>query len=72
MQHAYFAQNVGTNHAVLVEQPVITEKKANGFVEGLTENYIRVELPGSADSCGKVVDIKIMEALIDKCRGTIL
>ncbi len=72
MQQAYFAQNVGTNHAVLVEQPVITEKKANGFVEGLTENYIRVELPGSAEICGKVVEIKITEALIDKCRGIIL
>ena len=72
MQQAHFAQNVGTNHAVLVEQPVITEKKANGFVEGLTENYIRVELPGSAEICGKVVEIKITEALIDKCRGIIL
>jgi threonylcarbamoyladenosine tRNA methylthiotransferase MtaB len=72
MQQAHFAQNVGTNHAVLVEQPVITEKKAKGFVEGLTENYIRVELPGSAEICGKVVEIKITEALIDKCRGIIL
>ena len=72
MQHAYFAQNVGTNHAVLVEQPVITEKKANGFVEGLTESYIRVELPGSVEICGKVVNIKITEALIDKCKGIIL
>ena len=72
MQQAHFAQNVGTNHAVLVEQPVITEKKANGFVEGLTENYIRVELPGSAEICGKVVETKITEALIDKCRGIIL
>ena len=72
MQQAYFSQNVGTNHAVLVEQPVITDKNATGFVEGLTENYIRVELPGSAEICGKVVEIKITEALIDKCRGIIL
>ena len=72
MQQAYFSQNVGTNHAVLVEQPVITDKNATGFVEGLTESYIRVELPGSVEICGKVVNIKITEALIDKCKGIIL
>ena len=72
MQQAYFSQNVGTNHAVLVEQPVITDKNATGFVEGLTESYIRVELPGSVEICGKVVNIKITETLIDKCKGIIL
>ena len=72
MQQAYFAQNVGTNHAVLVEQPVITDKNAAGFVEGLTENYIRVEFAGEPDLCGKMIDIKITETLIDKCKGAIL
>ena len=72
MQQAYFAQNVGTNHAVLVEQPIITDKKATGCVEGLTENYIRVEFQGEPDLCGKMIDIKITEALIDKCKGIIL
>ena len=57
---------------MLVEQPVITDKNATGFVEGLTESYIRVELPGSVEICGKVVNIKITEALIDKCKGIIL
>ena len=72
MQHAYFTQNVGTIHAVLVEQPLITDKETSGYVEGLSENYIRVELSGNTEICGKVVDIKITEALIDKCRGSIL
>ena len=79
MQHAYLEKNVGTNHAVLVEQ-VVSETVAgssadnskNLWVEGLTENYIRIELPGNADLCGKVVDVKITEALIDKCKGIIL
>ncbi|MBP5735895.1 MAG: MiaB/RimO family radical SAM methylthiotransferase, partial [Acidaminococcaceae bacterium] len=79
MQHAYFVENVGTNHAVLVEQ-VIPETMAGSsadnsealWVEGLTENYIRVELSGNADLCGKVTDVKITEALIDKCKGNIL
>jgi threonylcarbamoyladenosine tRNA methylthiotransferase MtaB len=72
MQQAYFAQNVGTNHAVLVEQPIIKDNETTGDVEGLTENYIRIEMPGNAGICGKVVEIKITEALIDKCKGTIL
>ena len=72
MQQAYFAQNVGTNHAVLVEQPIITDKKATGYVEGLTENYIRVEFKGEPDLCGKMIDVKITEALIDNCKGIIV
>ena len=68
MQQAYFAQNIGKTHTVLAEQPIGT----TGLVEGLTENYIRVELPGSAEICGKVVGIKITEVLIDKCEGIIL
>ena len=72
MQQAYFTQNVGTNHAVLVEQPIITDKKATGCVEGLTENYIRVEFKGEPDLCGKMIDVKITEALIDNCKGIIL
>ena len=79
MQQAYFVENIGKAHTVLVEQ-VISETTAGSgadnsealLVEGLTENYIRVELPGNADLCGKVVDVKITEALIDKCKGRIL
>ena len=68
MQLAYFTENIGETHTVLVEQPIGT----TGLVEGLTENYIRVELPGNADLCGNVVNIEITEALIDKCKGIIL
>lgn len=79
MQHAFFAENTGKDHTVLVEQ-VISETTAGGgdvnseanLIEGLTENYIRVELPGNADICGKIVGIRITEPLIDKCRGIIL
>ena len=79
MQLAYCTENIGKTHTVLVEQ-VVSEKSAGSsvdnskpvMVEGLTENYIRVELPGYADLCGKVVNIEITEALIDKCKGKIL
>ena len=68
MQQAYFAQNIGKRHTVLVEQPIGT----TGLVERLTENFLRVEFQGEPDLCGKMTDIKITEALIDKCKGTIL
>ena len=68
MQLAYFTENIGKTHTVLVEQPIGT----TGLVEGLTENYIRVELPGNTDLCGEVVNVEITEALIDKCKGAIL
>ena len=68
MQLAYFTENIGKTHTVLVEQPIGT----TGLVEGLTENYIRVELPGNTVLCGEVVNVEITEALIDKCKGAIL
>ena len=79
MQLAYFMENIGKTHTVLVEQ-VVSEKSTDNsvdnskpvLVEGLTENYIRVELPGNADLCGKVVGVIITKAIIDKCKGTIL
>jgi len=72
MQYAYFEQNVGTVHAVLAEQSVIAEKETTGFVEGLTDNYIRVEFEGDPDLCGKIIRVRITEAAIDKCKGIIL
>ena len=72
MQRAYFEKNIGTVHTVLVEQPVILEGKTTGLVEGLTENYIRVELPGDASLCGQTVSVKITDAVIDSCKGCIL
>ena len=72
MQRSYFEANVGTVHTVLVEQPVTTENAAFALVEGLTDNYIRVEVSGNPGLCGEMVQVRITEALIDKCRGIIL
>ena len=68
MQLAYFVGNIGKIHTVLVEQPA----GESGLVEGLTENYIRVEFAGGPDLCSKTADVKITEASIDKCKGIIL
>ena len=72
MQLAYFEQNVGTVHTVLVEQPVTTENEALSLVEGLTDNYIRVEFAGYPSLCGTMVQVRVTEAAIDKCKGIIL
>ena len=87
MQQAYFAKSIGTVRRVLAEQVVkdsgkIAEvrnckeahgnKKENCLIEGLTDNYIRVEFAGDESLCGKIIDVKITEALIDKCKGVII
>ena len=78
MQLAYFTENIGKTHTVLVEQ-VVSEKSTGSsvansklvLVEGLTENYIRTEMVGIPELCGKIVSVKITEALIDKCKGVL-
>jgi len=80
MQQAWFGQNAGTLHTVLVEQVVgKAEAETAGpenaktvLLDGLTENYIRVEFEGDPDLCGKMVCVRITEAAIDKCKGSIL
>ena len=80
MQRAYFEQNVGTIHTVLVEQvvgkvekePVDLENAKTVLLDGLTDNYIRVEFEGDPSLCGTMVQVEITEALIDNCKGIIL
>lgn len=45
------------------------QKKTVTRVEGLSENYIRVEFPGEVALCGKVVTVEITRAGLDKCEG---
>ncbi len=53
---------------VLVEQEV---KGENGLVEGLTPNYIRVLSKGKSDLCGKILKVKLDEAVEDYMIGQI-
>ena len=80
MQRAYFETNVGTVHTVLVEQvvgkvekePADLENAKTVLLDGLTDNYIRVEFEGDPSLCGTTVQVEITEALIDNCKGIIL
>ena len=80
MQRSYFEANVGTVHTVLVEQVVgkaeagepASKNAKTVLLDGLTENYIRMEFEGDPALCGKMVCVRITEALIDKCKGSIL
>ncbi|OPZ86855.1 MAG: Threonylcarbamoyladenosine tRNA methylthiotransferase MtaB [Firmicutes bacterium ADurb.Bin419] len=53
---------------ILVEQEV---KGENGLVEGLTPNYIRVLSKGKSDMCGKILKVKLDEAVEDYMMGQI-
>ena len=80
MQRAYFEANVGTVHTVLVEQVVGKaetgtaglENATTVLLDGLTDNYIRVEFVGDSSLCGTMVQVRVTEAAIDKCKGVIL
>ena len=80
MQLVYFEQNVGMVHTVLVEQVVgkveteqaDSENAKTVLLDGLTENYIRMEFEGDPSLCGEMVRVRITEAAIDKCKGVIL
>ncbi|XOQ52604.1 MAG: tRNA (N(6)-L-threonylcarbamoyladenosine(37)-C(2))-methylthiotransferase MtaB [Succiniclasticum sp.] len=70
MQQAYFAANVGRTVQVLAEQPVRKEKPSDpDRMEGLSENYVRVEFPGTADLARTIVPVRIVAAGVDKCEG---
>lgn len=62
---------VEENHSSgTVPESVTEENRSSGtVVEGLSENYIRVEFPGEAALCGKVVTVEITRAGLDKCEG---
>ena len=49
-----------------------SENMKTVLLDGLTENYIRMEFEGDPALCGEMVQVRITEALIDKCRGIIL
>lgn len=88
MQQAWLEQNVGRKVQVLVEQEAGAETTGHPFaantdpavpgsgkgarVEGLSENYIRVDFPGDPSLCGKIVAVQIERAGFDKCEGRIL
>ncbi len=60
---------VGTSQTILVTGP---SKKDQNQISGRTENNRVVNLDGGADLVGKLVDVKITEALPNSLRGVIL
>lgn len=57
MQQEVMQQNVGREFDVLFEQTM-----DGGYVEGLTDNYLRVYVKGKADLCGKIRRVKLISA----------
>ena len=58
----------GRTMKVLFEQDV---KGENGTIEGLTSNYIKVLCKGDSDLNGKILKVKLLEAVEDYVRGHI-
>lgn len=60
---------LGNIMTVLIEQPI---KGMEGYVEGLTTNYIRVVLPGEASLQGQLVHVKMEKAEEEYVIGSIV
>jgi threonylcarbamoyladenosine tRNA methylthiotransferase MtaB len=55
---AFAEQNVGETVAVVVEQPL----EEDGYVVGVSDNYLRVRFEASPDLCGETVPVRITRA----------
>ena len=64
MHRAYRETLLGRTVRVLVEQ-----ETAPGLVEGLSDNYVRVSLPGSASWCGRLVAVRVTGLTGEGVRG---
>lgn len=63
----FFLKNIGTTRRVLFEQ--FDEK--TGFLEGLSDNYIKVYCQGTEDLCNSFVDVELIELYRDGVSGKI-
>lgn len=52
-------------------QPVLCERKKNGFFEGYTPEYLRVYFEGSA-TVGDIVNVKIIRPYLDGAKGEVI
>ena len=64
MHRAYRETLLGRTVRVLVEQ-----ETAPGLVEGLSDNYVRVSLPGSASWCSRLVTVRVTGLTDEGVRG---
>ncbi|MCD7874159.1 MAG: tRNA (N(6)-L-threonylcarbamoyladenosine(37)-C(2))-methylthiotransferase MtaB [Acidaminococcaceae bacterium] len=56
-QQSFFEQCVGSEAEVLFEQTA-----ADGYIEGLTSNYLRVYVQGGAELCGTLRKVRLLKA----------
>ena len=56
-QQSFLEQCVGSEAEVLFEQTA-----ADGYIEGLTSNYLRVYVQGGAELCGTLRKVRLLKA----------
>jgi threonylcarbamoyladenosine tRNA methylthiotransferase MtaB len=62
---AFAEQNVGQTVFVVVEQPL----EEDGYVVGVSDNYLRVRFEASPDLCGETVPVRITSADVHSVTG---
>lgn len=67
VSEAFFLKNIGTIRTVLFER----YDQDTGYLEGLTENYIKVYCEGSEGLCNRFVKVHLIELYKDGVKGTI-
>jgi len=66
-QQSFLEQCVGSEAEVLFEQTA-----ADGYIEGLTSNYLRVYVQGGAELCGTLRKVRLLKAEIGFLVGELL
>ena len=67
-----FSERLFIEKFVGKEKPVLFETPENDYAAGYTENYIRVKVKTDKKLIGKILTVKITEALNDYCLGEII
>ncbi|MDD4807878.1 tRNA (N(6)-L-threonylcarbamoyladenosine(37)-C(2))-methylthiotransferase MtaB [Caproicibacterium lactatifermentans] len=65
-RRAFLQQQVGRTEPVLFER-----RRENDALEGYTPNYTSVLVSSAEELTGKILPVKVTEALEDSCRGTL-
>jgi threonylcarbamoyladenosine tRNA methylthiotransferase MtaB len=62
MEDNFLRCHIGTTVSVLIEEP----SDIKGYMEGYTDNYMRVAVPCGSENKGKIINVKVCE-VVKKC-----
>ncbi|HZG57392.1 tRNA (N(6)-L-threonylcarbamoyladenosine(37)-C(2))-methylthiotransferase MtaB [Paenibacillus sp.] len=68
MQLAYAERFVGQTLTVIPEREA-KGAEGQGLLSGYTDNYLQVVFPGDASLIGQVIEVRVVEAGVNECKG---